>query len=274
MNKFGYLLASTALAGVMATAGTANAGSASKAVAGVSNLNAFNLSALAGESTTTVSGTLMELFIKTANAKDLFINVAMQCGLSTTTRVKNETATESTTTSKSGRKAKVSTSDANASLEIRVLFDDSNDKVLPGGGSSNTGTTAQNPTFDLGWVTFCQRSQTLEAILGQGLVCADVNTIPGIQFQDECDLTDQEISLAISTLSASSFNFIVPDVGPGDHTVKIEARAAVAAFESGDFSDTNVVHVTPATALAILGLGSVTVEEVRMVRGTEVDLDK
>ncbi len=94
-------------------------------------------------------------------------------------------------------------------------------------------------------IVFEGRAQVLTAKLG-GYMVDDV-------------LTPEEIGLIIGTLSANSFNFIVPDLGPGMHPVEVKAACVTGAFSQAG----------SAAAMAAIGLGSVTIEEVRMVKGED-----
>ena len=61
-------------------------------------------------------------------------------------------------------------------------------------------------------------------------------------------------------MSANSFNFIAPDLEAGIHKVEVKATCVSAAWsENGN-----------AGAIAAIGLGSVTIEEVRMIQGEDV----
>ena len=97
-------------------------------------------------------------------------------------------------------------------------------------------------------VIYNQRLQVLSAKLA-GLL----NTTTGI-------VDPEEISLLLDTLSVNSFNFIVPDLTSGVHTVVVYAKAyTTVSNQQGS-----------AGARALIGLGSVTVEEVRMIKGENV----
>jgi hypothetical protein len=77
------------------------------------------------------------------------------------------------------------------------------------------------------------------------------------------NITDNEtIALTVGTLSAHSFNFIAEDLSSGTHEVEVWALA-VAAADSMQGS---------AEAIALIGLGSMTVEQVRMAKGEVVEL--
>jgi hypothetical protein len=139
--------------------------------------------------------------------------------------------TETNVKSKGGNK---DTSAAAAAVLLRVEVDD----------------VAAYP----GWIIFNARMQVLSATL-QGIIGIDDGAIVIEDFE--------EIGLIIGTMSANSFNFIVPDLGPGMHYVNVSALCVTfAASQAGS-----------AHAVAAIGLGSVTIEEVRMVKGENVIID-
>ena len=178
--------------------------------------------------------------IRTANNKDLFIDASLECGLYTKTRVKTKGGAEDTET-------------ADAGVRVRVVIDLGTDDqrfaspdhgVLLGGGTeASTGAG----------VSFCRRVQTLSAKLQGILTC-----LPGFPIPPEC-LTEEEIELVLSTLNANSFNFIAVDLSSGWHTIDVQA-VGIAHASSAD-----------SEAIAYVGAGSVTIEEVRMIRGETIE---
>ncbi len=169
---------------------------------------------------------LLEQTIKTANMKDLFIDVSLLSGLYTETNVK----------SKGGNK---DTSGAGAAVIVAVFVDDV--MVFPG-----------YP------VVFNARVQVLSAKL-QGIIDrVDLDT--GIPIIGD----PEEIGLIIATMSANSFNFIFADLSSGMHTVEVFAAVVAAAGSQAG----------SAKAKAAIGLGSVTIEEVRMIKGEEWLIDQ
>ncbi len=242
INTLAYLTTAVILTIFLAI--PASAGPAAKATSAAGNLQTLALDSATGVEAFTLN-------IHTPNQKDLFVDVSMQCTLSTITTVKTNIEDTGELSpdpgKKTTKKAGTSSATALAGLGVKVTIDGNHysTNVYPGD-----------------YVTFCQRSQTLEAILGQALVCDDLDGDGVITFQDECDLTDQQITLVLDTLSAHSFNFIISDVGPGDHTITIWATYTTTTESGGGV----------AKATAMFGLGSVTVEEVRMVKDTVVDL--
>lgn len=172
---------------------------------------------------------IMTRTIRTANDKDLFIDVSLQSMLVTQTKVKSRGGNNDTSTAK-------------ASIQIRVLID---------GQEARPGV-----------VVFNEREQELSASLGGVLTnCTDSNGDGDIDLS-ECVLTDEEIELILRTQSANSFNFVMADLSSGIHTISVQAKISTEA-DSNNGS---------ASAAATIGKGSVTIEEVRMVRGEDIDL--
>lgn len=113
-----------------------------------------------------------------------------------------------------------------------------------------------------GEVTYCKRTQELSASLGGALDnCQDLDGDGHITL-DECDLTDEEIELVLDTMGAQSFNFVSPLLDSGDHVIEVKVLISnYAAAGAGE-----------AEAKATLGKGSMTVDEVRLAVGDEIDL--
>ena len=208
--------------GFLGFASTSALAQSAKATAKVGNVNVLNQVTL--EWTTILSNT-----IKTANQKDLFIDVSLETGLYTQTEVK----------SRGGNK---DTSSAEATIKVQVLVDGV-------------------PAYP-GEVVFNRRSQTLSATLGGILSnCTDSNLDGDIDLSD-CTLIDEEIELILDTMTANSFNFIIDDLRSGEHLVEVQAMiSSNSASGSGS-----------ASANATIGNGSVTVEEVRLIKDEDIQL--
>ena len=173
--------------------------------------------------------TILSQNLRTANAKDLFIDASLECGLFTRTLVRSKDGVSDT-------------SKAQAGVEVRVLVD---------------GVAA-----DPGGVTFCKRTQELTATFAGILDCTDLNGDGIISF-DECTTTPEELDLVLDTLNASSFNFVYDDLTSGVHRIDVQAKIDTdTAWQQG-----------AAEAKALVGKGSVTVEEVRMIKGEDIVLD-
>jgi hypothetical protein len=169
---------------------------------------------------------IMTTTIKTSNVADLFANVSLVTGLYTYTGVKgNDTGAESKAV-------------AEGKVEVRVVLDGYVYAYPDEGGTG---------------VIFDQRVQTLTAKLGNIFTkCfADGGTT-----STGCTLAPEEITLVLDTTSAHSYNWILLNVGTGVHTLKVQARRSTSSTE-----ETGGVAI----AGALYGLGSATVEAVRLV---------
>lgn len=128
------------------------------------------------------------------------------------------------------------TSTAEAGIEVKVLVDGI--EAAPG------------------VVVFDKRKQQLSATLGGYYTgCTDANGDGIIDVTTECQLAPEEIELLLDTTAAHHFNFIQANLGAGDHTVVVLAKVSNAtASASGS-----------ASATALLGKGSLSVEEVQAI---------
>jgi hypothetical protein len=127
--------------------------------------------------------------LKTANQKDLFVDVSLECGLYTSTKVVSNKTTD--------------TSVAEAGVQVQVLVD--------------------GVVMEPGPVTFCRRTQTLTALFGGILTCTDTNG-DGVINYDECAWTPEELELILDTMNANSFNFILADLPSGPHNIEVQAK--------------------------------------------------
>ena len=170
--------------------------------------------------------------IKVPEQKDLVFHVSLECGLYTDTHVK----------SKGGKE---DTSEAEATIKVRVKVLDANGNLVmyagPGGENG---------------IVFARRSQTLMAKFGgiltdDSITCdADGCTI------DYTKVTDEELQLILSTMSATAFNFLAPNLSSGIYEIVVETEIGSAGnADAGSFD-----------AYATVGLGSLVVDEIRMVK--------
>jgi hypothetical protein len=235
-NKTIYKALAVAIAGILIVVGTGmaqtdgeNPNASAKVTAAIGYLDVFSV-AYSDPSDTEdwdwsglPGNTVLTQDIKTANGKDLIIDVSLQTGVFTYTQVKSKNMQKDESLGM-------------ASIFVWVKVDDT--IAYPG-----------HP------IVFDARIQKLSATL-QGF-------IEGVDPESgEIDpiTVPEEIELFIGTLSAHSFNFIVPDVGSGMHTVTVYACALTHAESMAG----------SALALAFVGLGSMTVEEVRMIKNEAV----
>ena len=166
---------------------------------------------------------IAQVRIHTSQQKDLVLGASLVTNLYTQTTVKSAGGTSDKST-------------AEAELRVRALVDGA--PALPG------------------VVVYDRRFQSLLAKFNG--ICTDLNG-DGIVNYNECT-TPEELELILDTSAAHHFNFILADVGVGDHNVLMQ----------GCVKTTITSQAGSATANATAGKGSFTVEEVRLVRGQDV----
>jgi len=111
-----------------------------------------------------------------------------------------------------------------------------------------------------GVVIFDKRKQVLSATLGGYYTnCTDDNLDGITDVLTECDLAPEEIGLLLDTTAAHHFNFIQADLGQGVHNVVVKSK----------ISNNNVFANGTASSSALLGKGSLSVEEVQAVNSSD-----
>lgn len=131
---------------------------------------------------------------------------------------------------------------AKGTIEVRILVD---------------GKPAQP-----GSIIVAERNQHLMTHFGGLLAsCTDYND-DGVITVEECLFTGEELRRVLSSLNANAFVFTLDDVGSGAHNVQVQARVTL---------DSNATKGS-AGAGAWIGKGTVSVEEVRLVKGTDLTL--
>jgi hypothetical protein len=133
------------------------------------------------------------------------------------------------------------TSTSMASILVRVLVD--NEVAYPGN------------------VTFARRSQTMTAVF-QGIIQGCLECEDGVCVINQSCVQNETLELILDTMSANSFNFIADNFTAGVHNVKVQVKIVTSA----DIPDKT-------EAFANIGLGSVTIEEVRLIRGEDIWLE-
>ena len=196
--------------------------------------------------------TIFSQDIKTPTGKDLFIDVSLECGITTNTAVMSKNLARAL-------------AESEAAVMVRVLVDEV--EALPGE------------------ITFASREQTLVAEFAGdfseciSLVDTDGDGIPdAVEVDDECTQAEF-LQLILSTLNANSFNFIATDLVAGIHTIEVQAKliyidreGAEVVVERPDLDGTTYAW-THSASNAWLGNGSVTVELVRMIKDEDVVLE-
>jgi hypothetical protein len=227
---------------------TAYAQPASKATAQLGDLSAVPLS----PKDTVTWHDIFEQKIKTPNGKDLFINLSLESGLTTNTKVMSKQLQKSLAT-------------AEALVMVRVLVDGVPVKVNNTEGNDDEA------------IIFARREQTLIAEFA-GYIAPECYVITEddlgnhtVTIDPEC-VTPETLQLILDTMSANSFGFCAYDVSAGEHTVTVQAALVYDAeynYTQEPFPD----DVKYSAATAILGNGCVTIETVRMIKGEDVIVD-
>jgi len=185
--------------------------------------------------------TIMSTPMKVSNSQSLFASPSLVTGLYTNTKTKSSPG--------SG----VSTAVAAGGVYMRAVLTDSDGNVVmiadPVAICTNDILGCQSDGQGNYGVTLDSRVQTLS----QELSNCVVNITGGGTGTCTFDLTTQ---LILQTTSAHTFNFIFPNVGVGVYNVAIQVAVN---------SEASVTGSGTAIGAAAFGLGSVTVESVRLV---------
>jgi hypothetical protein len=183
---------------------------------------------------------IMHSTIKVSNSQSLFVSPSLVTGLYTQTKTKTSTGSTSTAVAEGGVYLRaVITNQATKDEQIGYPVAECTGDIL--GCKSFGGKYG---------VTLDSRVQTLTQELSNCVVTAG-----GVQVAT-CDFTST-IDLILKTTSAHTFNFIFPNVGVGVYDISIQAAVnASATVPTGSGT---------AVGSAAYGLGSLTVESVRMV---------
>lgn len=182
--------------------------------------------------------------MKLSNSQSLFVSPSLVSGLYTQTRTKTQDGS-------------TSTAQAMGAVYLRAVLTPANggaDIIAAPLNLCNTSLFGcADPQGNAKWgVVLDSRIQTLTQDISACTVLVD-----GVS--GTCDFTSI-IDLILNTASANTFNFIFPNVGQGTYTVKIYAAVG---------SDAEVIGSGSAVGAAAFGLGSMTVESVRLVHDFE-----
>jgi hypothetical protein len=183
--------------------------------------------------------TIMASTIKVSNSQSLFISPSLVAGLYTQTKTKTSPGTTSTATAEGGVFLRaIVTNQATGAVTVGWPVAACTADIL-GCHADNNGTFG---------VTLDTRVQTLTQSISDCIVTVGTTT-------GSCTF-DLTTDLILKTTSAHTFNFIFPAVGVGTYSVEIQAAVNAGASVGG---------LGTAVGAAAYGLGSLTVESVRLV---------
>ena len=188
--------------------------------------------------------------IKVPQDKELLVGLSAEVGLVTDTSIKG----------KNGGAAKAI---AGAGAWVAVF-------ACPVEGGDCTELALPGP------VALSQRIQTLSATLG-GVIesCEDLNDDGTIDVKTECEVTDEEIGLALDTLASHHFNFVLPNMDQGEYNIiGFFVTGAMGAVDIDELSVEVGGTVSGSTfAKAFIGNYMLTVQQVRAAKGGIIELD-
>jgi hypothetical protein len=188
--------------------------------------------------------TIMSVPMKVSSSQSLFASPSLVTGLYTNTLVKTKPGTTSTAMAAGGVYMRVVLSSDPAGLNILQIAD-------PVGMCTNDVLGCQQLNGSYG-VVLDSRVQTLSQTLSN---CVVNVTVGGVAGSGTCTF-DSTIDLILQTTSAHTYNFIFPNVGQGVYYVVVQLGVDSGATVSGSGA---------AVGSAAFGLGSLTVESVRLV---------
>ena len=187
--------------------------------------------------------TVMSSPMKVSNSQSLFVSPSLVTGLYTNTTTRTKTGSTSSAAAEGG-------------VFMRAILSDVNGIVVqiadPVAICTNDILGCHATPGGVYGVVLDQRVQTLSQSISE---CVVTVVVGGITGSGTCtfDVTTQ---LILDTTSAHTFNFIFPNVGVGNYVVGIQVAVDSNAVVSGSGT---------AVGAAAFGLGSLTVESVRLV---------
>ncbi len=187
--------------------------------------------------------TVMSSPMKLSNSQSLFVSPSLVTGLYTSTTSKTRTGSTSSATAGGGVFMRAVLTDFNGTI-VRIAD--------PVAICSNDILGCHATASGVYGVVLDQRIQTLSQSISNCIVNVVVGGVTG---SGTCtfDVTTQ---LVLDTTSAHTFNFVFPNVGVGSYLVAIQVAVDSNAVVSGSGT---------AVGAAAFGLGTVTVESVRLV---------
>lgn len=203
--------------------------------------------------------------IHSASQKDLFVDVSLECGLTTNTKVMSKALQRAISEAEAYVKVWV---------EIDPEYDDDGRLVYPDLDDKGNPINDEN-LAEPGVVTFARRYQGLIADFA-GYVdetCYSVDTETGnVTIAEDC-VEDEMVALILDTMTANSFNFIFADLEAGDHDVVVWANVDYN-MAGTQYTDEDLSAFAPEdiSTRAYLGKGSVTVESVRLVKDEAIEI--
>jgi len=195
--------------------------------------------------------------IKVPQGKELLIGVSAEIGLVTDTSVKG----------KNGGAARA-IAGGEAYVTVFAVPRDGGNSVEAAPGKIMLSKRVQELDATLGGVIqSCQVACGLDTTTNE-IVCEN------IVIAEDCEVTDEEIGLLLSTTAAHHFNFLLPNMNQGVYDIKAVfttgARAEVDICDAGEpcSNDPEGTVAASAAATAVINKTMLTVQQVRAAKGS------
>jgi hypothetical protein len=201
--------------------------------------------------------------IKVPQGKELLVGVSAEIGLVTDTSVKG----------KNGGTARA-IADAEAFVTEFAVPRDGGDSIPAAPGTIMLSRRVQELGATLGGViqscaVTCVEEDVIEGdiVVGSTIVCEDIVIV------EDCEVTDEEISLLQNTTAAHHFNFVLPNMDQGVYDIKAvfttgaRAEVDICDFDEACMYDAEGTVSGSAEAIAIINKTMVTVQQVRAAKG-------
>jgi len=254
MKRF---LISIVLASVMLSA-SAFAGPSAKFAATYGNDGPYLVSAVFIDDAVADNGPIFDesagftfATIKVPQDKELLVGLSAEVGITTDTSIDGEAGGAARSIAGGGAWV--------------VIF------ACPVDGGDCTEAAAPGPVILSG------RVQVLDAKLGGVLErCEDLNGDGVIDVKTECEVSDEEIGLALHTLASHHFNFALPNMDQGEYNIiAFFLTGAMAAVDIDEASVDEGGSVSgSAFAQAFIGNYMLTVQQVRATKGDIIDIEE
>lgn len=249
--------------------------------------------------------TILTTKIKTPNQKDLAFDVALQCGLVTDTTVKSKGGAKDVSAAKGTIRVRVKVTHPDDTFDYALPSEEGVSELGVTYCDRFQQLEAKFAGLDCfaapyGVEGYCDEGTCISGKVGEECLTDDACDVAGgavilgicdtagtglctegtvgdeCSQDTDCDLTlapgevycydPEELRLLLETLNANAFNFLLPNLGPGVHTVEVQARAQANVDLLG-------TAFGEAKAQAFVGLGSMLVETVRLIKGAEANTE-
>ncbi len=305
MFKKLFKISMGALAVLSIVASSAMAGSIPSSKSGAAMSNGIMMeasSASVNQATAESWKPVLTTYIKVAGGKELIMNLAVQCGLYTRTLAKSKGGKTSTSVAEGSVKMRVKiqkmdndgitpigdpkfaspSGDSGVtycsraqtlSAKFQGIFQTDEDATLiakltvDGGSNTDEGIVGSfyatmDECLNAGDANETDGLNTCVTVSMVG-TCLEQDPVTGAILLDlEC-LEPEEVELILDTVNANAFNYVSPNLTAGVY--KVTAESIIHITGSATSEDSNATDIGDWEAKAVVGMGSMMVDEVRFI---------